>query len=254
MTIIDKIADSYRASLAEVPYGDSTLISLPSAFTTGTLLTVLVTTGADVAQVTDRGLTADVLADYGVDLTARRAAESFAAVRKSVDLPPAFGAEDWEISATVDFADVAVAIQAVTDAAMRADGLKVLAAGAKPARFSEKSTQQVGCRTAVTPRAKMLGRHGSSRTVTLSYPGQDHQPYFLQALSAGDNETRTRHYDHTSSVFFRAVPDRSHRVALLQDGDWDDWQVSGLKDVCEVIREGDLNDFLTSTAELITSV
>lgn len=248
MSVIDAIADGYRDSLAAVPYGDGELISLPATFASGALVTVLAVIADDVATVTDRGLAADELADAGLDISTGRVARSFAAVRNSTGLAPVFGAENWEITASVDAADIAIAVQAVADAAIRADGLRALAKSRRLADFAEQSVDLISHRTSVIPRAKMPGVHGSLRRVTLSYPGRDHKPYYEQALPGRDSETRVRSYDHASGLFLGAAPDLLHRVALLQQGDWELWQVKNLSQVCQVVEEKDADEFVAETA------
>ncbi|AOT25780.1 hypothetical protein SEA_TORTELLINI_35 [Mycobacterium phage Tortellini] len=249
MTVIDTIVDGYRDSLSAVPYGDdSTLISLPATFASGEMLSLLITVTAGLVNVTDRGQTADVLLDYGVDRTKGRAAASFDAVRRSVGLPPVFGSADWEITAAVDPSDVAIAVQAVADAAMRADGLRVLARDTRSASFADKSVRRISERTAVVPRARIPGRHGGQRPVTLSYPGKDGGDYFLQALASRDSETRLTAYDHASGLFMNAQPELSHRIALLEDGSWEPWQIKGLKSICRVVVEDEVDSLVQDTA------
>jgi hypothetical protein len=253
VSVIDAIADGYRNSLASVPYEDGELISLPATFASGALVTVLATISGGVATVTDRGLTADELGDFGLDLSSGRAARSFIAVRDSTGLAPAFGAEEWEITARVDAADIAIAVQAVADAAIRADGLRALAQTERVASFAEKTIDRISITTAVVPRAKLPGKHGSDRKVTLSYLGRDSQNYYVQALAGRDNETRIRSYDHASGLFLGASPSITHRVALLQHGRWERWQVENLTEVCKVIDEREADQFIADTAQTVST-
>lgn len=248
MTIVDAIVNGYRDTLAAVTYGDGDLITLPATFTSGRLLSVLVTLSNDIVTVTDRGLSADELADVGVDIAAGRANRSFHAVRDSTGLPPMFGADEWEISVTADIADIAVAVQAVEDAAMRADGLRALSRSIRPVTFADQAVNLVGSRVEVVPKARMPGKHGANRQVTLSYLGNDEQPYYVQALSGGGSETRMRSYNQASGLFIGAEPQRSYRVALLQHAAWDGWQVENLRDICRVVDEDEVNDFVKLTA------
>lgn len=248
MTIIDAIADSYRQMLTSVPYGDATLVTTPTAFTSGDMLTLHVTLSHDLATVTDRGQATGVLEDYGVDWTKGRARDSIAAIRRSIGLPPVFGSQDWELTASVDPADVAIAVQAIADAAMRVDGLQVLARTARASSFADLSVQRVASRAAVVPRAKMPGKYGEHRQVTLSYPGSDGDDYFVQALGSRDRDTRTAGHDHASGLFLNAAPTVSHRIALLQSGSWEDWQVKNLQTVCRVVDEADVDEFVQGTA------
>jgi len=246
--VIDAIAQGYRDSLSAVPYRGGELVSLPAAFTSGTLVTVHVVISQDTVTVTDRGLTADELCDAGLDLQTTRVARSFAAVRDSTGLPPAFGSEDWEITASADIGDIAIAIQSVADAAIRADGLRVLSTVKRRMTFADRALRKFLDRAAVVPHPKMPGKYGSNRQVTLSYGGKDELPYYVQALSGGDNEARVRSYDHASGLFLGATPDMSHRVALLQQGAWEAWQVRNLGEVCRVIEEQDADEFIAATA------
>lgn len=248
MSVVDAIVKGYAETLKAVPYGDGHLISLPTTFTSGNLMTVLVTFESGAVSVTDRGLTADELSDAGLDLSSGRVARSFSAVCASTGLPPVFGAENWEITASADAADVAIAVQAVADAAMRADGLRALATSSRSATFAEVAVARVAARTAVVPHAKMPGKYGAIRRVTLSYVGHDNESYYVQALAGRDRESRVRSYDHASGLFLGAAPSITHRVALLQHGDWESWQVKNLGEVCRVIDEEEADDFIAATA------
>lgn len=248
-TTIDSIVEGFRESLHSVPYGDGELIYLPVTFSSGDLLSLYVVVRDGVALVTDRGLVADQLEDAGVSVDSGKAAKSFAAVRDSVGLPPSLGSEAWEISAGVDRSDLAIAIQAITDAAMRADGLRVLGRSKMSASFADRSVRRLGLRTAVVPRAQMPGRSGERRQVTLAYKGNDDSEFYVQALAGRDQDARQRSYDHTSGLFIGAKPEKSHRIALLQEGRWDRWQVANLREVCRVIDEVEIDDFVDSTAQ-----
>ncbi|WP_156686773.1 hypothetical protein [Mycobacterium sp. Marseille-P9652] len=248
MKVIDAIVKGYRETLKAVPYGDGHLVSLPTTFASGNLVTVLVTIDDGVVTVTDRGLAADELSDAGLDFSSGRLARSFAAVRDSTGLPPMFGAEEWELTAAADAADVAVAIQAVADAAIRAEGLRALAGSRRSATFADRAIDRVAARTPVVPRARMPGKYGPGRLVTLSYAGRDSENYYLQALAGRDSDTRIRSYDHASGLFLGATPSLNHRVALLQKGDWEPWQVHNLTEVCKVIDETEADQFIAETA------
>lgn len=246
--VIDAIANGYRESLGSVPYRGGELITLPTAFASGTLVTVHVVVDQGVVTITDRGLTAEELCDAGLDMQSPRVARSFDAARDSTGLAPAFGSADWEITASADVGDIAIAIQSVADAAIRADGLRVLATAKRSSSFATQTIDRVSVRTAVLLRAPMPGKHGSSRQVTLSYGGRDEQPYFVQALSGGDKEARIRSYDHASGLFFGATPELTHRVALLQKGAWERWQIETLRDLCQVVDEEETDQFVAATA------
>jgi hypothetical protein len=248
MNVIDAIVKGYRDALEAVPYGDGHLISLPTTFASGNLVTVHVAIEGGVVTVTDRGLAAEELADVGLDFSSGRLARSFAAVRDSTGLAPMFGAEEWELTASADAADIAVAIQAVADAAIRAEGLRALSVSRRSVTFADRAIRQLSTRTPVVPRAKMPGKYGAERLVTLSYKGRDSQNYYVQALAGRDSETRSRSYDHASGLFLGATPSVTHRVALLQKGEWESWQVNNLTEVCKVVEETEADKFIAETA------
>ncbi len=248
MTVLDALVRGFRDSLEVVPYGGGELVSLPTTFSSGAMLSVLVTIDGGIASVTDRGLAADELTDAGVDLQSSRVFQSFSAVRGSTGLVPMFGAEPFEISASVDVEDVAIAIQAIADAAMRADGLRVLSATTRAVSFADRSIERVNARTPVIPRAPMLGRHGEKRVVTFSYTGRGDVSYYVQALSGKDPDARSRSYDHASGLFLGALPEKTHRIALLQDAKWEPWRVDYLQELCRTVDENDIDDFVDSTA------
>lgn len=202
-----------------------------------------------VATITDRGVTADQLEDAGVNVDDQpRAARSFAAVRDSIGLPFAIGAGPWEIASSVDVGDIAIAVQVLADAAIRADGLRVLGSGNRATSFADKSVSRLSARTAVVPKAKMPGRHGGDRQVTLAYKGNDDARFYVQALSGSDKDSRTRSYDHASGLFLGAPPDQKHRVALRQNASWELSLINNLREVCQVVDEDEIDDFVSSTA------
>ena len=227
---------------------DSSLIVLPATFTGGSLLALQLTAAGDAVTVTDRGQSADELLNAGVDLRSKSVYRSFASVRESTGLPGSIGAEDWELSVTVDSADLAIAVQAVSDAAMRADGLRVLSKAHVATTFADTVLMTVSERFPVVPRAPLAGRNGGSRKVTARVDVRDDDQYFVQALSGKTSERRWESYDHASGLFLNASPDPKHRVAIMQSGNWEYFQVEGLKSVCRVILEDEVPDFMNSLA------
>jgi hypothetical protein len=84
--------------------------------------------------------------------------------------------------------------------------------------------------------------------VTLSYRGNGGEKFYVQALSGRNPEVRGHSYDHASGLFLGAVPTLTHRVALLENGSWELWQVRNLEEVCRVVVENEVDDFVASTA------
>lgn len=248
-TTIEALVNEYRDALHVQPYGDGELLLLPATFVGGEPVEVLITRDGTHISVTDRGTAADALADVGVDLSGR-ARKSFEAIVKAIDLSPAFGAEWWEISVSTDQEGLAAAIQAVSDASMRADGLRALGGGRRRRSFGDVVVNAAAQHTAVVPRASMATRRGDAqRQVTLKFDGRrEGEQFYLQALSSRDAEARSHAYDHASGLFLAAEPDQHHRVALLQDGPWERWQEDALRDVCEVVHQSEMEAYLHSVA------
>lgn len=244
----DSLVAGYSDLLHVETIDESTsMVVLPATFTGGDLLALQVAYAGDTVTITDRGQAADVLLDAGVDFNTPRISQSFASVRESTGLPGSIGAENWEISVTVDRADLAVAVQAVTDAAMRSDGLRVLSRTQVAQTFADRVISTVGDQFPVVPKAPLKGRNGGLRRVTARVDVDDAH-YYVQALSGRSSTQRWESFDHASGLFFDASPDPKHRVAIMQAGDWEFHQVQGLKQICRVVQEADVSDFMAGLA------
>ncbi|MDV7357688.1 hypothetical protein R4282_32360 [Rhodococcus oxybenzonivorans] len=245
--ISDKIIAGFQSSFEFTDLGDSVHVAMPQTFSSGALLSVEVAVFGDRVEVTDRGLAADQLHDLGIDINRGAGNRSFQAVINSTGLSPAFNAEPWEITASAERGDIAIAIQAVADAAMRADGLSALARAPRKRSFADRIVHSIGeLNLQVVPKAPILGRHGGKRQVTARVDVREQ--YYLQALPGQSAQQRMDSYDHASGLFLDAVPSKDHRVAVIEEGKWEAWQVSSLKQICKVTDESELPQLLERIA------
>lgn len=244
-TIGDSLVAGYRDSLHLHRFGaDGALITLPHTLQDGTPVQVLVEREGKLVTVTDRGLVADHLDMFGVDLDRTTVAGSWAAIRAGITFSPAIGSDDWDISAMGGQGEMAALVQAVADAAVRADGLRVLASGHTPKSFAGRVVAAIGERVAVVPRAALPDRFGAQRQVTCSV-GVSNVRY-VQALSSGSKARRVQNFDKARSMFSSSTAPEKHRVSLLEGSasTWDRWQMDGLREVGVVAFDHDIDRFI----------
>lgn len=247
--ISNNLVDGYRRSLTLAEHGEDTFLVMPQTFADGTLLSVLISTSGTEVSVTDRGLTSDLLGMAGVDISRPNVAASWNAVLQSGRMPPAFGAEPWEITASGSPDDLSTLVQVVADTALRAEGLTVLATGRRRGTFADTVLQQVVAHNLpVVPRAPMPGRHGSQRKVTCKI--DVHAGVFLQALAGKDREARSGAFDHAAALFAGSAVSKSSRLCVLQGNEWDGWQIGDLREVAHVSLEDELPDLLAGYRSL----
>lgn len=245
--LTEDLVRGYRESFTITDIDAETVhLVLPATFSSGRLMSVEIELHSDRVAITDRGLAAEELTDAQVNLESGVAFKSFDVIRASTGLSPVFGAEWWEITAETDRADLATAVQAVSDAAMRADGLRALSRAPRKRTFSERVINSIASQNfTVIPKAKIAGRRGGQRQVTARVDARER--FFVQTLSGTTSDQRLNSYDHASGIFFDAEPDRAHRLAVIQRNDkWESWQLESLREICTVTEESDLTDRLAA--------
>ncbi len=237
--LLDELTASYRSSLVIESIGSVTQVTTASTLRDGTPVTVYLEPHGDDFAISDRGLIADHLDTFGVDLGRTNVAESWSLIRSSVGFPVAFGADDWELTAVAGRATLALAIQAIADSAVRGDALRVLARGYVPQTFAGRITSRLGRTLAIVPKAPMPGRHGGVRIVTCTAGTK--RPRYVQALSGGASKIPS--FDHAVSLWAGSNTDKEDRVSLLQDrgSDWEPWQISQLAEVSQTVTERNID-------------
>lgn len=238
----------YRDALLIRPYGEGSLISLPQSLTSGTILSVLVQEDGDMVSITDRGVVADELELVGVDIEQTGASRSWTAVKQSIGRPPAFGAESWELSSYGPREDMFNLIQAVADAALRADALRPLSRTHKSNHFREKIIHLAGVHhLPVLPNAVLQGKHGSKWRTTCRIDTAT--PHFVQALAGGSKNQRMVQFNRAVATFANADLDRTQLIAAFDDGDWEPWHFETLKDSAVPVTSSGLDAMMGQLAQ-----
>lgn len=250
--LLDVLTASYRANVLIERVGDATEITTNNTLRDGTPVTVYLEPSDDQFVISDRGLVADHLDTFGVDLGRANIAESWNMIRASVGFPAAFGADDWELTAVTGAGTLAVAIQAVADSAIRGDALRVLARGYVPQTFAGRVTSILGRTLTIVPKAPIPGRHGGQRTVTCVAGVK--RPRYIQALSGG--ASRVQSFDHALALWVGSDVEQSDRISLLQHHgrDWEPWQVAQLRDISRTITEEDIDALIAEIQRDETAV
>ncbi|UNQ40236.1 hypothetical protein MPC38_02930 [Prescottella equi] len=244
----DRLVEGFRLSLDVCTYGDGFLVNLPQSLTSGTILALLVEDDGEVVSVSDRGLIADELEMVGVDIEDPIASKSWSAVRQSIGRPEVFGVEAWELSACGPSEDLFSLVQAVADAAMRADALRPLSRKHRSGGFRERVIQLAGAHhLAVVPNAVLQGRHGSKWKTTCRIDAGT--PRFVQALGGRSRQQRMAMFNKAVATFTNVEFEKSALVSALEGNDWEPWHFETLKDYSTPVLESDIDSFMEGLAE-----
>jgi hypothetical protein len=165
---IEELAPDHRGLIDVRTSGHGYLFTLPHTPHDGTPVELYVEFDGQTARINDQGLLSNHLDVAGVDLGKKQIATAWTRIQTSVGYAPDFSAKPWELSALAERNRLSSALYAVADAAVRADGLRVLASQYRPRSFSERVVRTLGRRLTVVPRAVIPGKYGSQRVVTCS--------------------------------------------------------------------------------------
>lgn len=247
LDIADALAREVASRTTVHEYGAGVLVDLPWDFGDGDGLAVYVEeVGGGMVNLTDRGLTADVLALAGVDLASPAARKSWDAIRSLVTQPAPFGRDldEYEIATFTNTDNVARALHEVAATMLRAEGLRAIGTRTRRVGLSDRIIRRAhGAGLKVVPRAEVATRFGGSRQVTAQVIGG--RDVFMQAVGSAATEA----YDHTRAIFGDAELTSDRLVAVVAaDVKLDRWQVSALTQDGTVIDEPDLPEFLSSLA------
>ncbi|WP_327640013.1 DUF1828 domain-containing protein [Kribbella sp. NBC_00482] len=243
--LLDRVLGAIGERMSTWPYRDGELIATPWTLEDGEVVTLYVQAiGEDLYNITDRGLAADTLAAAGVDLSRRMPHNSFVAIKGSVELAPAIELDkpgEYDLSASATAAEVGRAVVELSEAVLRAEGLKALARQRKPATLKDRIVSLAGRYDSLTvqPLARMPLRYkGVRRQVSCRVAG----PRDLAFVQAVGRASQTTAYDHAKSIFSDASVPSSQRLAVIE-GTYrlEEWQLAGLREVCSVVDENELS-------------
>lgn len=244
--VLEAVRSSFDRRMSVSTEGATTVVATAWTLEDGTPVTLFIDQVAtDVFNVSDAGLAAGALADAGVDLGGRNVAgPSFQMVQQSLRLSPAVGEVGlWDLAVSVSGDDLGEAVLELSEAVIRSEGLKALGRRRAVRNFGDrivKVAADVGLK--IEPQARLPLRYrGASRRVTYRLAGGRRDVY-LQSItkaSAGFG------YDHARAIFADADIARDRRVTAVEQGArLDDWQQEGLSEVCQVVSETGMPDYL----------
>ncbi|MCZ2261600.1 hypothetical protein [Isoptericola sp. QY 916] len=245
--LIPSYANALAARMRTHVYGDGILVDLPWAFGDGDGMSVLVQPVGDrLYNISDRELTADVLAMAGVDLSHRAVRASWETIRATLDRPKPFGRDldEFEIAAFVDDGELVQALDEIAAVMLRADGLRALGVPARRATFSQRVIRRVQrANLKVVPKAEVRTKFGGQRQVTAQVIGE--RAVYMQALGTSSMDA----YDHARSLFGDAQAEPDQLVAVIAgDVKLSTWQRNALRQDATVVDEPDLDPYLVALA------
>lgn len=247
--IIDAVQTSLGSRMAVWDQGDLTVVATAWTLEDSTPVTLYVDQlSDDLFSVSDAGLAAGALADAGVDLDSRQAGSSFQLLQNSLARSPAMGATgEWDLAMSATAVALGDAVVEISEAVVRAEGLKALARKRPTRSFGDrivKSAGQIGLR--IEPQAALPLRYANAkRRVTYRLIG-GHRDVFVQSITCASTLAG---YDHARALFSDAAVDRDRRMAAVENSvRLEDWQFEGLSEVSHVVIEHNLEGVLAGLA------
>ncbi len=245
--------EAFRATLDEIahaePWGDGELLITPWEFSDHEPIVLYVRGGGGDFLVSDRGQASDNLNLAGLDFSKPAVSRSWAAIQRSVESDPFVHrvASQWELAARSSEGDLGLAIHQVAEAAIRADGLRVLAGARTTApRFSQWVISEASARgLSVVPRAEIQSTVGVKRQVSALIEGS--RKAYVQAL--GPTHDAWESYDRARSLFSDTKLDIRERFTVVsRDSTLTAEQLRGIGQYSEVVDEKDFSGLLERVA------
>jgi hypothetical protein len=247
--LVGQFTDAIRKRAAAESYGEGQLLTLPWSLHDGESVAILVEEVAPgLYRLSDRGLAADSLALAGLDLSSKRAAPSWEAVRRSLKLRPSVipPASRFELSGDATADELGTALTELAETILRGDALHVLAAAARRRSFGDELIRRAADRhIVVRPDAPMPTRFGSTRKVTCGLEPSGKEDIFVQALASANFSDA---YDHAKALFSDSSLPKERRVAVIQADAGQHWHRQSLDEVSVVIDEPEWDDYLADLA------
>lgn len=249
LDIIGAVQLSLGSRMAVWDQGDQTVVATAWTLEDSTPVTLYIDQlSDDLFNVSDAGLAAGALADAGVDLDSRVAGSSFQLLQNALRRSPAMGeVGEWDLAMSASTGELGDAVVEISEAVVRAEGLKALARRRPSRSFGDrivKSAGQVGLR--IEPQAAVPLRYGNAkRRVTYRLVGE-HRDVFVQSITRASTLAG---YDHAKALFSDAAVDQDRRMAAVEDSvRLEDWQFEGLSEVSQVVIEHNLDGVLAALA------
>lgn len=245
--------DAFRATLEEIahtePWGNGELLVTPWEYSDHEPIVLYVRDFDGEFVVSDRGQASDNLSLAGVDFQKRAVARSWKAVQASVESDPfvVWIPSPWEIAARATQTDLGLAIHQVAEAAMRADGLRVLTgARTRGTRFDAKLISEASeAGLTVVPHAEIQSTVGVKRKVSVLIEGT--RKAYVQAV--GPTQDAWESYDRARSLFADTQLDMKERFTVLsRESTLSREQIRGIGQHSEVVDEEDFPELLQRVA------
>lgn len=248
--VLDAFTRSVAAATAVEMWGDGELVVTPFGLRDGEPVVVYVKqVDGDTFYVTDRGQASDSLMIGGLDFGRPQVNNSWNAVRESVEqamlIPEPLS--EWELATYASSETLGYAISHVAEAALRADGLRALAAPRAPRLlFSDWVIAEAGKRgLTVHPNAVIPSAGAIRRKVSTKVSGA--KTAYINAI--GPKAEPWGAFDHARSLFADSNVNSNERVTLVAHGSrLDRDQLDAIKIHSRVFEEGGYSYLLDELA------
>lgn len=233
------LADRFRVR----EYRGGFLITTATSLTDGTPFQLRFDVSDGIAHLNDDGQVAQELDAAGFDIESRSGRVHWSDIQRGIGFDPLIGAEPWELGLTTPLELLGPAVSALSEAAIQADSLRILAPAHRPVTMGERIIRSVTAanhEVVIKQRAVMQMRGGGKRQVTFSAYRQ-HTAYVQTATnSQGPNDG----YDKALGTFSQSSVERERRLIVL-DGPISrlpSWQLEGLQKVADVVSGDDVDE------------
>lgn len=247
--IINAVQSSLGKRMAVWDRGDVTVVATAWTLEDSTPVTLFVSQLSDeLFNISDGGLAAGSLADAGVDLAGKVAGSSFQLLQQGLRLSPSMGETgEWDLAVSATSDELGDAVIELSEAVVRAEGLKALARRRPVKSFGDrivKSAGEVGLK--IEPQAKLPLRYRNARRRVTYHLMGEHHDAFVQSISRASTISG---YDHARSLFSDAAVEEERRMVVVEGGvRLEGWQFEGLSEVCRVVTEPNMDRVLAELA------
>lgn len=247
INLVREFTENIAATASSVDYGRGQLLAIPWTVGYDESVQIYVEQiGDDLFLLTDRGMSADSLGDFGIDLSAKGARRSWdATIRHSALAPATFvDVGEWEIATTVSRAELGNALTALGETIVRTDGLRALVRR-RATTYRERAIARAGeLGLGVIPGATIPGKF-APRKVSFGVGVGDRIDAYFETLSGRNVMDEV---DQSRIVFLDAEQvNRDRKVALVaSSAKLKSWQLTALEQVGRVVDESRQDEFFVS--------